>query len=129
MPRRDRLRIIFALCLSVMAVCGPPPRNYPPVVDLRVCVESEAAAEVYRRHFAAATAAEPQDGLECDITVRRALLNAKKVIVRSAYDGAVLAEILGPLDLAPPLVKIALEPGTKAHQRVTAQRAASRPVP
>ena len=79
-----------------MAVCGPPPRNYPPVVDLRVCVQGEATVEVYRRYFAAATAAEPGDGQECDVTVRRSILNAGKVVARSAYDGSVLAEPLGP---------------------------------
>jgi hypothetical protein len=123
------LRIIFALCLSVMAVCGPPPRNYPPVVDLRVCVQGEAAVEVYRRYFTAATAAEPDDGRECDVTIRRSLLNAGKVIARSAYDGSVLAEVLGPGDIAPPLIKNALQPGTKAYERVTAQRAEPRPYP
>ena len=92
-----------------------------------MCVQSEAAVEVYRRHFIAATAAEPDDGRECDVTVRRSLLNAGKVIARSAYDGSVLAEVLGPGDIAPSLVKIALEPGTKAYQRVAAQRAEARP--
>lgn len=115
----------LAALAGFVAACGPPPRDAPPVVDLRVCVENEAAVALYRPHFKAAVAAEPRDGRECDVSVRAATLNAGKVTVRSAYDGSVLAEILGPMDLAPHLVKLALAPGTQAHQRVTAQRAAS----
>lgn len=109
--------------LAVLAACGPPPRNYPPLADLRVCVENEAAVEAYRPHFKAPVAAEPRGGLMCDATVRAEDRNGGKVTVRSAYDGTVLAEILGPLDLAPRLVKAALSPGTAAYRRVAAQRA------
>ncbi|MDD5302628.1 MAG: hypothetical protein PHS14_05900 [Elusimicrobia bacterium] len=111
--------------LAFLIACGPPPRDVPPVVDLRVCVENEESVALYRPHFKTAVAAEPRDGRECDAAVRGATLNAGKVTVRSAYDGSVLAEILGPMDLAPQLVKAALMPGTQAYQRVTAQRAAA----
>lgn len=108
--------------LVVLAACGPPPRDVPPVADLRVCVENEAAVEAYRPHFKAPVAAEPQRGRMCDASVHTEDRNGGKVTVRSAYDGSVLAEILGPLDLAPKLVKAALAPGTLAYRRVTAQR-------
>ena len=112
--------------LAVLAACGPPPRNYPPLADLRLCVENEAEVEAYRPHFKAPVAAEPRGGRMCDATVRAEDRNGGKVTVRSAYDGSVLAEILGPLDLAPRLVKAALTPGTEAHRRVTNQRAKAR---
>ncbi|MBI4062242.1 MAG: hypothetical protein HY403_12535 [Elusimicrobia bacterium] len=79
--------------------------------------------EAYRRHFRAATAAEPRDGRECDVTVRGTLLNAGKITLRSAYDGSILAEIEGPMDLTPQLAALSLAPDTDAHRRVSEQRA------
>jgi hypothetical protein len=90
-----------------------------------VCVENEAAVGLYRPHFKAAVAVEPADRRECDVSVRITAVRPSKVTVLSAYDWSTLAEIFGPLDLAPHLVKVALSPGTQAYQRVTAQRAAS----
>lgn len=117
----------LAALAAALAACSPPVRDIPPFVNLRVCVENEADAEAYRLHFRSAVAAEPRGGRECDISVRAATMHAGKVTVRSAYDGSILAEIHGPVDLAPQLVKIALEPGTDAHRRVSEQRAAARP--
>lgn len=126
---RTRLssRTVLAALAAALAACGPPVRDIPPFVNLRVCVESESDVEAYRRHFKSAVAAEPRGGRECDVSVRAATMHAGKVTVRSAYDDSILAEIHGPVDLAPQLVKIALEPGTDAHRRVSAQRAAARP--
>lgn len=117
------------LCLAALAACGPPVRDIPPFVNLRVCVENAADIEAYRPHFKSAVAAAPHDVRECDVSVRAAKMHAGKVTVRSAYDGEVLAEIHGPVDLAPQLVKIALEPGTDAHRRISEQRAAARLAP
>lgn len=108
--------------LALLAACRPPPRDVPPVVDLRVCVETAEEVEAYRPHFKTPVAAEPKGGRICDAVVRAEDRDGGKVTVLSAYDGSVLAEILGPLDLAPRLVKAALAPGTLAYQRVTAQR-------
>lgn len=113
----------FFSALAVLAACGPPPREVPPVVDLRVCVQTEQEIEAYRPHFKAPVAAEPKGGRMCDAVVRAEDRDGGRVTVRSAYDESVLAEILGPLDLAPRLVKAALAPGTLAYERVTAQRA------
>lgn len=119
----------FPALAAALAACSPPVRDIPPTVDLRVCVESEADAEAYRRHFKSAVAAELHDVRECDVSIRAAKLHAGKITVRSAYDGEVLAEIHGPVDLAPQLVKIALEPGTDAHRRISEQRAAAHLAP
>lgn len=123
------MRLSAGALILALAACGPPVRDIPPFVDLRVCVESEADVEAYRRHFKSAVAAEPRGGRECDVSVRAAKLHAGKVTVRSAYDDSILAEIHGPVDLAPQLVKIALEPGTDAFRRVSEQRASARTVP
>ncbi len=109
----------------LLGACAPPAREVPPVVDLRVCVETAAQAEAYRRHFKDAVAVPPRGGRDCDVTVKSATLNAGKVTVRSAYDGSVLAEIDGPVDLAPQLVKVAIEQGTESYRKVWAQRSAS----
>lgn len=120
---------VFAALAAAFAACGPPVRDIPPVVDLRVCVEKEADVEAYRPHFKSAVAADPRGGRECDVSISASRMHAGKVTVRSAYDGEALAEIHGPVDLAPQLVKIALEPGTDAHRRVSEQRAAARAAP
>ena len=120
-PHRN---IIVAAALA-LAACAAPAREVPPVVDLRVCVQSEAEAELYRRHFKTAVAAQPRDGRECDAVVRSPALNAGKVTVTSAYDGAMLAEVEGTVDLAPQLVKLALEQGTDAYRRLWKQRKAA----
>lgn len=119
----------FAALAAFLAACGPPVRDIPPTVDLRVCVENEADVEAYGRHFKSAVAAPLHDVRGCDVAVRAAKMHAGKITVRSAYDGEVLAEIHGPVDLAPQLVKIALEPGTDAYRRVSEQRAAARLAP
>lgn len=119
------MRSSAAALAVILAACTPPPREAPPVVDLRVCVEKDADVELYRPHFKEAVAAEPRGGRNCDIAVRATTLNAGKVAVRSAYDEAVLAEIEGPMDLAPQLVKLAVEQGTDAYRRVWKQRTAS----
>ena len=122
-PMKEFFKSSAALVLlGGAAACAPPPRDVPPVLDLRVCVEGEAAVELYARHFKGATATGP-----CDVTVRDTALNAGKVTVRSAYDQSVLAEIEGPVDLAPQLVKLALARGTQAYRKVSAQRAADLP--
>lgn len=112
--------------LTVLAACGPPPRENPPLIDLRVCVENAAAVDAYRAHFKAATAEDPRGGRACDASIRAEDAGGGKVTVSSAYDGSVLAEILGPLDLAPRLVRAALAPDTAAYRRLAAQRAAAR---
>ncbi len=125
-PRAFRGECFRAAALGAgLAACAAPQREVPPVVDLRVCVQSEADAELYRRHFKTAVAAEPRGGRECDAVVRSETLNAGKVVVRSAYDNSMLAEIEGTVDLAPQLVKLALEQGTDAYRRLWAQRKAA----
>ena len=94
-------------------------------MDLRACVESDEAAESYRRYFKAASAAEPRGGRECDFTVRGTKLDAGIVTLRSAYDGSVLAEIDGSADLMAQLAALSLARGTEAYRRVVAQRTAS----
>ena len=110
---------------AALASCAAPAREVPPVVDLRLCVEDEAKAELYRRHFKLAVVARPEGGRQCDAVVTATTLDAGKVTVRSAYDSAVVAEISGTLDLAPQLVKAALEQGTDAYRRLWKQRQAA----
>lgn len=117
-------RAAFAALAAVLA-CAPPGRNVPPVVDLRVCVGSEAEVEVYRRYFKAAAVAEGRGGRDCDVVASGTVLNAGKVTLRSAYDGVILAELEGPADLAPQLSALSLAPGTDAYVRVSAQRTAA----
>jgi len=117
------LKLIFIL--EALAACAPPAREVPPVVDLRVCVENEAQVELYHRYFKAAVATPPRGGRDCDAVVTASTMDAGKVTVRSAYDGSVLAEIEGTIDLAPQLVKVALDQGTDAYRRLWKQRKAS----
>jgi hypothetical protein len=123
--RRPAAGMANALAALALAACAAPRREVPPVVDLRVCVQSEADVELYHRFFKVAVAAEPRGGRECDAVVKSETLNAGKVIVRSAYDNSMLAEIEGTVDLAPQLVKLALEPGTDAYHRLWKQRKAA----
>ena len=95
-------------------------------MDLRICVETESAVEAYAKHFIAAVAAEPRGGRDCDLTVRAAsALNAGSATLRSAYDGSVLTEIDGPVDLLPQLAALSVARETEPYRRVVAQRAAS----
>lgn len=114
-----------AVLAAALAACAPPAREDHPVVDLRVCVENEAAVEAYRRFFKTAVFAEPRGGRSCDVVVQTATMHAGKVTVRSAYNGEVLAEIEGTVDLAPNLAHISLDQHTDAYRRVWAQRKAA----
>lgn len=113
----------LALALGLAACASPAPKQYA-LVDLRVCVQDASFVEAYTRHFAAAVASEPSGGRECDVTAQVAALNTGQVTMRSAYDGTVLAEIEGPMDLAPQLAALSLSRVTQAYRRVSLQRAA-----
>ena len=120
------LRLAAALLLS--AACATPEKKTrtATTLDLRICVETESVVEAYAKHFAAAVAAEPRGGRDCDLTVRAgSALNAGSATLRSAYDGSVLAEIDGPVELLPQLAAMSVARDTEPYRRVAAQRAAS----
>ena len=110
----------------VLASCAAPAEKSAAALDLRVCVPDAAAVEAWGGHFALAVALEPREGRECDFTARAAsILNAGKVTLRSAYDGAVIAEIDGTVELVPRLAALSLAPGSEPYEKLKAQRRAS----
>lgn len=121
------LRLRPALLAALLgAACAAPAAKPSPRIGLRVCVSEPRFVEAYAERFAGATAAEPRGGRECDVTARApSALNAGKVVLRSAYDGSVLVEIEGGVELVPNLAALALAPGGGIYERVLAQRSAS----
>lgn len=82
--------------------------------------------EPWGREFAEAVVSEPREGRACDVAARAAsLLNAGKVTLRSAYDGSVVTEIEGPVELVPRLAAMSLGPGSEHYARLKAARAKS----
>lgn len=116
-----RRAVVCAAALS--AACAAARRAPPARVDLRVCVAEEALVEAWARHFASAVAGPARGGRDCDFTAAApSALNAGQVSLRSAYDGAELVVLEGPVDLVPRLAALSLAPGTAPHERLRAQR-------
>ncbi len=107
------------------AACAAPAPKTAPLVNLRVCVENEAQVESWRKAFVAAAAVEPREGRDCDLVAKSTTMNAGRVSLRSAYDGSLLGEIEGPVDLVPRLAALTVAPGTEPSERLAAQRKAS----
>ena len=88
-----------------------------------MCVQDDGLVESWAKYFSKAVASEPREGRECDVVARAAsALNADKVTLRSAYDGTVITEIEGPMELVPRLAALSLAPNSEAYLRLMAQR-------
>jgi hypothetical protein len=108
---------------ALLAACAAPLPKAPPKLDLRVCVQEESLVEAWAEHFSKAAAVEPREGRECDVVARAAsILNAGKVTLRSAYDGSVVTEIEGPLELVPRLAAMSLAADSDHYARLKAAR-------
>ncbi len=116
------MRRVLALAVLVAGCAAPAPKA-PPKLDLRVCVQEESLVEAWGAVFEKAAASEPREGRECDVTARAAsLLNAGKVTLRSAYDGSVLTEIEGPVELVPRLAAMSLGRDSEHYARLKTAR-------
>jgi hypothetical protein len=112
----------FVSLAVLLAACAGPHGKRPSVVDLRVCVSDERFVEPWSKSFVKAVTGDPREGRECDFTALPGSLNDDKVVLRSAFDGSVLAELEGPVDFVPRLAALSLAPESEPYKRLKKQR-------